>query len=227
MSRNFVAASSQYLDVGSTPVTAAPLTLAAWFRTGLSTSVDRVLVGLFDGASNNWFFIEDYASDVDASIHDPPGQSDALAGTVTTNAWQHAAGVYASTTSHTAYLNGVAGTTNTTSRTPLTTTRIVVGRGQPAAPFGYMNGDIADVAIWNVALSGAEVASLAAGASPASIQAGALVFYAPLMGEASPEPDSTSGARNLTITGATPSPHPDLLTFRRFTNPAFPRARAA
>lgn len=42
-------------------------------------------------------------------------------------------------------------------------------------------GDLADISAWNVALTGAEIASLAKGFSPRRIRPQSLVFYAPLL----------------------------------------------
>ena len=44
----------------------------------------------------------------------------------------------------------------------------------------YCDGSLAEAAIWNAALSDAEVAALATGVSPLLVRPGSLVFYAPL-----------------------------------------------
>jgi hypothetical protein len=122
---------------------------------------------------------------------------------VTANVWHHGAAVFASSTSRTPYLNGVAGSTETTSKVPASVNRISVGRLGRLAPIGYMDGNIAEAAIWNVALTQAEISALATGALPVNVRPSALVFYAPLLGGDSPEPDLSGGGRPLTVTGAT------------------------
>lgn len=171
MSYNFVAASSQYLEVDASPVTAAPLTVSCWFRTTLTTSVDRVLTALANsGTTQDYFYLEQYAAEIYAASASAAGQSFAgSASTVTTNTWTHAGAVYASASSRVTYLNGTVGTPETTSRTPVGINRISVGRTGSSTPFGYHNGDIAEVAIWDVALSGADMTALAAGDSPMSL----------------------------------------------------------
>ena len=83
----------------------------------------------------------------------------------------------------------------------------------------YADGDIAEVAIWNVALTGAEMAALAAGAPPGTVSPSALVFYAPIYGTQSPEKDLIS-ANNLTVTGATASSaYPPINAQAWYTSP--------
>lgn len=73
-----------------------------------------------------------------------------------------------------------------------------------------MDGAIAEVGIWNVALSDSDVALLAKGVSPLMVHPESLVFYAPLIGQYSPEIELRS-ARNLTLTGTpTQSAHPPI-----------------
>ena len=49
------------------------------------------------------------------------------------------------------------------------------------ASIQYMNGQIAEVGIWNAALTAAEVASLAKGMTCDKVRPQNLVFYAPLV----------------------------------------------
>ncbi len=46
---------------------------------------------------------------------------------------------------------------------------------------GYMNGLLAEVGIWNVALTAEEIASLAKGMTCDKVRPQSLVFYAPLV----------------------------------------------
>lgn len=59
---------------------------------------------------------------------------------------------------------------------------------------GYFDGDIAEAAIWNVALSDAEIAMLAKGLSPLRVRPASLVSYVPMNGAASPVIDIVAGA---------------------------------
>ena len=65
-----------------------------------------------------------------------------------------------------------------------------------------MNGKLAHAAIWNVALSDQEVASLKY-LYPNQVAVANLVNYWPLTSNKSPEPDYGSGNLPLTVTGTT------------------------
>jgi len=99
--------------------------------------------------------------------------------------------------------------TNGSSRTPVGINTTWLGRFIDSSPQRW-SGRIAEAAIWNVALSDAEVASLAKGYSPLFIQPTALVAYWPLIGHATTEIDSVGGF-GLTVTGATKAAHPRII----------------
>ncbi|HEY3486147.1 MAG TPA: hypothetical protein VGK49_12235, partial [Ilumatobacteraceae bacterium] len=84
--------------------------------------------------------------------------------------------VYAATNSRTAYLNGVGGTPETTSSTP-TANRMGVGILARSALDVPHNGAMANLALWRVALTEAEIGYLARGAHPTTIRPADLVEY--------------------------------------------------
>ena len=115
----------------------------------------------------------------------------------------HAAAVFASDTSRSAYINGGSKATDTTSAaipSGLDTTGIATFL-YSSGPFELLDGTIGEAAIWTAELSDAEVAALARGVSPLNIQPGSLWAYWPLLGVDSPEPDQSGNSRNLTLTG--------------------------
>ncbi len=83
---------------------------------------------------------------------------------------------------------------------------MLVGSRVAIGNFGaYFDGDIAEVGIWNVALTAAEIASLADGFTCDRVRPQSLVFYAPLIR------DLHDIARGLAITNnntATVANHP-------------------
>ena len=103
--------------------------------------------------------------------------------TTSADTWHHAAGVYESATSRTPYLDGVAGTTNTTnSGTQNAADYINVGtRTASSAQTSFFDGQIAELGVWNAALTAAEIASLAKGMTCDKVRPQSLVFYAPLV----------------------------------------------
>ena len=96
--------------------------------------------------------------------------------------WQHAAGVFLSSTSRTAYLNAASAVTNTVVATPTNLNASTIGARYASNVLGtFMNGRIAEVGIWNAALTAAEIASLAKGMTCDKVRPQNLVFYAPLV----------------------------------------------
>lgn len=98
-------------------------------------------------------------------------------GSRTVNTWFHACGVHASATSHAAFLNGGNKGTSTTSATfPSGMNRTSINAWNGGANVGIA-GNIAHVAIWNVALADAEVLELANGLLPTRIRPQSLISY--------------------------------------------------
>lgn len=109
------------------------------------------------------------------------GQSDTSTG-YTQQQWEHAAGKYSSSVSRRAYLNGSPATENTASRTPSNALHITIGAIRYIETITeFANANISEVALWNVALTDDEIASLAKGFKPTRIRPQSLIFYAPLI----------------------------------------------
>ena len=228
MARAFVRASNQHLSIAAALLSAHPLTFAAWIRPATSNTIDDIIT-ITDGAGtlNGWVLRQNASGQIQA-LSDAAGSfnQSTSAGAVTNGIWAHAAAVFASAASRLAYLNGVAATPETTSLSPsgLTVTRV----GAAFGPQNFYDGDIAEAAIWSVALDAAEVAALAAGVSPLLVRPSALVAYWPLLGQYAPEIDLWRG-NDLTVTGATAAAHPrvygltTLGPFEAVTPPVFIR----
>lgn len=186
----------QYAVSSGAPTLGSAFTLAIWFR---PTTFD---------AGSHFSLGQSVGSDYAALVLEPTGgayfetngsgtATTASSANLTDTVWSHIAGVQASTTSRVHYKDGVAGATNTTSSNPSSLNRITAGAlTLNGVIVSTGQGDLAHAAIWSIALSAGEVASLAAGALPSSVQPGSLVFYSVLDGVASPEED-TIGGRHL------------------------------
>jgi len=216
MSRSFTAASFQYgLNTGGSPVSTYPFTFSCWFNP--ATAHAGGLMSCANGTSNNahMLYLKSNSHLSMFSINGGTSAESESTATYSTSAWNHAAGVVASATSRTSYLNGTASTTNTTSVTPGTLTRACIGayytNGAPVAGF-YQNGLLAEVGYWDVALTQEEITSLSQGVSPLLIRPANLVGYYPLFARASPE-EAFVGALPFTLTNAPPagSSHPRIL----------------
>lgn len=124
----------------------------------------------------------------------------------------HTAGVFASSTSRTAYLNGVAGTANTTANTFTAPNSVRLGaRVLGGAAGNYMGGMIAEVGVWSVALTTSEIESLASGISPLMVRPDALVFYAPLLTTTGNQLDWVGGVSLSPTNTPTDTDHPAIV----------------
>jgi hypothetical protein len=163
-----------------------PLTLACWVKTAAAS-------GRYMSICNSTATAQRYAIDgaAGSGVRAVITQSSssvfaASTGTIGSNVWIHACGVFASATSRSAYLNGAGKTTNTTSSSPSSITQASIGGDANGTTL--LAGTIAFCAVWSAALIDSEVLSLASGESPWRIRPSNLVSYVRLTG-VSPEPD--------------------------------------
>ena len=195
---------NQFLEVGSAVVN-RPCTMAVWAyldnvilaRDLVSVSSKTQLAVLRLNVNGTQYRIADQ------------GNVNAVAngGIVSANVWNHYAGVFASGSSRTPYTNGVAGAENTTTVAAITPTFTNIGAfyAGTATAIQLMDGLIAEVGIWNSALTAAEIASLAKGMTPDKIRPQNLVFYAPLVRNLI---DQKGGLALTNNNGATVANHP-------------------
>lgn len=211
MARLFNDAASDNLETSTLPVSAAPLTMACFFRSDdITIAQDLMAISLVASSDQRFRLIAGGNAAGDPVRANARTTASGTADTTTgysANTWHHAAAVFASTTSRTAYIDGGSKGTNTTSLAPSGMTRFNIGVSQSnPVPSGYLSGDVCEAGIWNAALTDAEILSLAQGMSPRLVRPGSLVGYWRLLGNTSPEVDLIS-ANNLTVTGAVKSPH--------------------
>lgn len=201
----------------SAVVTAAPLTMAAWAKTSILATAQNI-IGLFKSTAatdlDQFIVRVGVGNNIIARTGDAASvNSSTSSGTITANTWFHAGGVFASATSRIAYLNGVAATADTTSRTPSGIDRTSIGNQDNTAQgkaWGIAGiGDIAEAAVWNVALTAGEMAALAAGTNPRQIRPANLVGYWPLFGHYAPENNLADPSKTLTLVGTTMQPGPN------------------
>ena len=187
------------VHAAASPVTAAPLTLACWGRPETAT-VNQMCIGLADAVTTHrWVLSCSTSQQVVAGAAAGGAEAQAGIGSWSINTWQHFAATFESDTSRYSYLDGVQSTQNTTSVAPIGVNHLNVGsRPDAALPFVGM---LAEAAVWNVALTLAEIVSLAKGFAPSLIRPTSLVAYWPLFGNDSPELDRWNGRYDLTLFG--------------------------
>jgi len=209
VARQFDDGSSQYLIRSSAVVTAAPWTIAAWFNTDDGTS-DQGIFAICDTSAWQWSML--YARGTASrtvAVSNTAGIF-ATTGTYSADAWHHACHVETSSTSRAVYLDGGGKGTNTSSTAPTGIDNATVGcRALGNGVYNYFSGAIAEAAIWNAALTDAEVAILAQGYSPLFVRPESLVGYWPLIRDTD---DDIVGGYSMTPTNApTVAPHPRII----------------
>jgi hypothetical protein len=177
--------SSQRLTPASVPVTAAPLTMACFFRAANITHRGALITLTANANNTNYFLLyaEGTVSGDPVRVLDRGGGSEVTASTTsgfTANTWHHACGVRSSSSNRTVYLDGGNSATNSGSATPAGLDQFNIGSFKAVAG-NFFNGQMAEVGIWNAALTAEEVASLAKGMTCDKVRPQSLVFYAPLV----------------------------------------------
>lgn len=232
MARAFTSASSHKAQNDNAPASDVPLTIATFMRTASTgTSQACISIGRRSSSSGSRYqlffrntnriagFCQNGGGTQIATFEDSSGAN------ISANTWYHGAVVFNTTTDRTVYRNGANSTNDTTSVSVGTVDTITLGARYDGAGFGlYLNGQLAETAVWAAALTASEIESLAAGLSPMFVRPDALVFYAPLYGNDSPEPDWFGGYA-LTLTGTVKAAHPPVV-YRQSSKIIIPAAAA-
>lgn len=208
MARSFVAASSQKLERSGAVASAYPLTLAGWFIVtdfdALGDDVGVLCVGTVGGGEVLLRIGAAGDARIKASVNNVGFGTASASGAASSGVWTHGCAVFENSTSRSAYRDGGNKATNATAKNFPAVDTTTIGYTNS---FGtYFGGKIAEVAVWDVALTDDEVLTLAKGVSPLAVRSASLVAYWPLWGNYSPEIDLVGGA-NLTVTGATQAAH--------------------
>lgn len=224
MARLFDDAATEYLEDDSAPVTAVPFTISAWFYSDdVAIAQGVVVISDKDVTAEKFelFIAGQVGGDPVRAITQGGGGVGIASSTTgySANTWHHGCAVFNSTTSRSAFIDGGSKGTNTNSVTPSGMDRISIGRRGDASPSNYFSGRIAEAAIWNVAISDAEVAVLATGVAPPFVRPNALIFYAPLYrGRSSTGGDDYDIVGGLTLTDnntVTVADHPPIFRHAR------------
>jgi hypothetical protein len=177
--------SADYLVSSTLPVTAYPFTFACWANVDNNSAGH--LVGLTDNTDTtrlSIFFING-GQLAAACVDDISVNRDwRTTATGATGVWHSCVGVFTSATDYKAFLNGDStGSYAFTGNAAVNSAnRFNIGALLRSSLAGQVDGRIAEVGVWNVALTQAEVDMLAAGHSPMMVRPQSLVGYWPLHG---------------------------------------------
>jgi hypothetical protein len=187
MAFNFIRANAMRFTTTATPVTTTPLTLSAFGRSS-NTTDNQSLLSICEAGTNQKVFFVSMSGGVvgDPSAMLTIGTSTQYATSssgYSANIWGSVVGLSENASNRTIYLNGGSAVTNTgNAGDPLGLAQVWIGAfNSSIGPGNLFSGDIAECAIWNIALTAEEVASLAKGFKPSRIRPQSLVFYAPLL----------------------------------------------
>lgn len=202
MSRLFNSGTPDYFNAASAAITAVPFSLSAWVNpTSVVTS--QTVIEIYDSAGelDKFLFYLGSSSQVTLQSRRGAAIAQSTAGTLVANVWQHVGAVSSATNSRFSFLNGTKGTENTTTAVPTSLDSTSIGMDRDTTPGNAFNGMIAEVAIWNVAISDNEMVALSRGQSPLRIRRSSLVHYWPLWGNHSPEIPAIRGSFEMTASG--------------------------
>lgn len=164
-----------------------PLTMACWFRAE-NDSASQSLIGWNQAGSSAHYhtlLARGTVAGDPVSLGSVDGGALEYANTTSgyvIGTWAHACGVVISATNRKAFINGGSQGSNGVSRNPASLAELNIGSLRHVAGLGsWFDGDIAEVGIWNAALSDEEVAALGRGVIPPLIRPQSLVFYLPLV----------------------------------------------
>jgi len=129
-------------------------TIAAWVYLK-PNGLDKFVIDLRDAGSDGYLFY--FAADEKAKYS--VGSATLTSTDVIGESWYYLVGTYDGTTQK-LYIDGSIEASQATSQTISTTTNAVIGARSHTSPASYMNGNLANVAIWNRALSSDEINSV-------------------------------------------------------------------
>ncbi len=219
MARLFDDANVEYL-IGSNPVSNHAFTMGCWFNVD-NDAIEHELMALTDNTgASNMFLMQAAGQEggdpvrIWAATGTGSEGTESLTG-FTTNTWHHACTIFASGTSRSAYIDGGSkdtGIIDIGNLADIDTLGIGAGIYNGGTILGETSGSIAEAAVWNAALTDAEVSILALGYSPLFVRPQNLVFYMPLVRD---EDNDLIGGLNFTAvsgnSGPAVSKHPPII----------------
>jgi hypothetical protein len=162
MARLFASASTQYLKVSRAAVTAYPVTQVAWFN-AVDQGTPQTLVCLSDDSVDTAcqrIYVDESGGTYRTfaqSIEDGGGNEKAQINGWTPNVWQHLAGVFRSSTSRSIYLNGSSASNVNSVTFDAGMNATSIGFLDRLSPTQYMNGGLAQAALYNAWLSDTDI----------------------------------------------------------------------
>ena len=175
MARSFSGNSALYRNTNP-PVTAPPLTMSLWAKPGVDNRFVFSMQANPTTAANSISIKPSATSTAIATA----GGATASSPTGTDRGWNHYCAAMLSAVDQAVYFNGAVSYTDLDCTSTAWVTTSIGALWHTSALTSPYTGDVSDVAVWNVALTDAEVMALARGISPLFIRPFALQAYWPL-----------------------------------------------
>ena len=203
-------ATPDYLQYSGAVRSSMPLSIAGWVN--ISSAGGTIMMIADSGVGDQYYWLVCFGTKVNAIKRNSGSQAIAAAtNTPAFDTWQHAAGVFASSTSTTVYSNGGNSATSTTSGTPTGLNRTRIGYASDSTADWPVYGLVAEVGVWDIALAASNVLSLSKGVSPLHVHPESLIGYWPLIGHSSPSRDLVGSAPMSLINSPTAGAHPRII----------------
>ncbi len=219
MARDLTDAAAFLSVTSSLGISAMPITLALWWKPTVTSS--GTIAGLSDGTNNNRTYVQrgtaanpGPARAVQTAAGSSAGVS--TSGNVATNnSWGHMVGTYASASLRNIFFNGANKTGSGSGLGAMAALNSLYIGASGAGAVSAARGHVAEVAIWKVILTDAQIANLGIDLySPGLVDPGNLIGYWKLLGNTSPEPNEVAGGPSMTINGTAPqSAHPPGIVY--------------
>lgn len=205
MSRLFDDVALDRLEINTAVVAAPPFTFGGWFYADAVTASSTILFVGDKDVDNRFYLIEMAGSVVGDPVRFVRFGAEGVDLLVTTtgatvNTWHHGCGIVRAANDVDVLIDGGSLANSVAARTPANWDRTSIGRNGRATAGAYFSGRLAELFVYNVALTTDEVVSLAGGVSPLRVRPVSLASYWPVSGVVSPEPDYR-GVLNMTVNG--------------------------
>lgn len=206
--------SNQNLRVNSAIVTNWPFTLSCFFKTSSFASVNIPLCLCGDGSDPPYYYVGTSSTPsirFGAFVGGSSGFGVNGSTTLSTNVVYHLTAVFYSDNTAKGFVNGVNDGTASHgfSYNATGVNRVSIGVIDRQTPILYTPGEVSEAAIWNAALTDAEILSLARGFTADQIRPQSLVLYPPLVRDLI---DLRGGRTIVNVNSATVATHPRIIT---------------
>ncbi len=190
--------SDDYLVVGTTPVTAFPITVSLWVKTAACNNDAIITISDTTIDDNDAFQARITASCESAGTIDGSAVTAISTDTFSTNTWANIIVIFASTTDMRTYVdNGAGNGSDTTVTAPLSSTNMRLGGRFAAAPNDF-TGNIGHAAVFDVAINSTTRSDLQSCTPDTTDEGADVVAYWPLDAN---NTDDSVGTYDLTIEG--------------------------